>query len=187
MKIGVFGGTFDPVHNGHINAFAETYIGLELDLVIIVPTFISPLKKQACSSDSHRLNMLKLAVENYDFAEIDTFEIDQQEVTYTFDTLKYLREKYPDDDLYFIIGTDHFISFDKWKNSDKLHELAKFTVLDRNDELYNIKPPFIKLNTNIVEVSSTLIRERLKTNTEVRHLMPEEVYGYIKEQRLYET
>lgn len=187
MKIGVFGGTFDPVHNGHINAFAETYIGLELDQVIIVPTFISPLKKQAGSSESHRLNMLKLAVENYDFAEIDTFEIDQQEVTYTFDTLKYLREKYPDDDLYFIIGTDHFISFDKWKNTDKLHELAKFTVLDRNDELYNIKPPFIKLNTNIVEVSSTLIRERLKTNTEVRHLMPEEVYGYIKEQRLYET
>jgi nicotinate (nicotinamide) nucleotide adenylyltransferase len=187
MKIGVFGGTFDPVHNGHINAFAETYIGLELDQVIIVPTFISPLKKQAGSSDSHRLNMLKLAVENYDFAEIDTFEIDQQEVTYTFDTLKYLRNKHPDDDLYFIIGTDHFISFDKWKNADKLHKLAKFTVLDRNDELYNIKPPFIKLNTNIVEVSSTLIRERLKTNTEVRHLMPEEVYGYIKEQRLYET
>lgn len=187
MKIGVFGGTFDPVHNGHINAFAETYIGMKLDKVIIVPTFISPFKKQAGSTDSHRLNMLKLAVEDYDFAEIDTFEIDQQKVTYTFDTLKYLKGKYPDDELYFIIGTDHFISFDKWAHADKLHDLAKFVVLDRNDELYNVEAPFIKLSTNIVEISSTLIRERLKSNTEVKHLIPEEVYGYIKEQRLYET
>ncbi|CAD2074103.1 putative nicotinate-nucleotide adenylyltransferase [Jeotgalicoccus coquinae] len=187
MKIGVFGGTFDPVHNGHINAFAETYIALELDKVIIVPTFISPFKKQTGSTDRHRLNMLKLAVKNYDFAEIDTFELDQQKVTYTYDTLNYLREKYPGDELYFIIGTDHFISFDKWANADKLHDLAKFVVLDRNDGLYNVKPPFIKLNTNIVEVSSTLIRERFKSNTEVRHLMHEQVYGYIKEQRLYET
>ncbi len=187
MKIGVFGGTFDPVHNGHINAFAETYIGMKLDKVIIVPTFISPFKKQAGSTDSHRLNMLKLAVEDYDFAEIDTFEIDQQKVTYTFDTLKYLKGKYPDDELYFIIGTDHFISFDKWAHADKLHDLAKFVVLDRNDELYNVEAPFIKLSTNIVEISSTLIRERLKSNTEVRHLIHQQVYGYIKEQRLYET
>ena len=187
MKIGVFGGTFDPVHNGHINAFAETYIGMKLDKVIIVPTFISPFKKQAGSTDSHRLNMLKLAVEDYDFAEIDTFEIDQQKVTYTFDTLKYLKGKYPDDELYFIIGTDHFISFDKWAHADKLHDLAKFVVLDRNDELYNVEAPFIKLSTNIVEISSTLIRERLKSNTEVRHLIHEQVYRYIKEQRLYET
>lgn len=93
MRIGVFGGTFDPVHNGHINAFAETYIGMELDKVIVVPTFISPFKKQTGSSDRHRLNMLKLAVKDYDFAEIDTFEIDQHQVTYTFDTLKYLHEK----------------------------------------------------------------------------------------------
>lgn len=187
MKIGVFGGTFDPVHNGHINAFAETYINMKLDKIIIIPTFISPLKKHAGSSDRHRLNMLQLAVKDYSFAEIDTFEIDQHQVTYTFDTLKYLNEKYPEDELYFIIGTDHYFSFDKWSNANKLHNLAKFVVLDRNSHLCNVKAPFIKLNTNIVEVSSTLIRARLKANIEVRHLMHENVYEYIKEHRLYET
>lgn len=187
MKIGIFGGTFDPVHNGHINAFVESYISLGLDRVIIVPTFISPFKTSTVTSDIHRLNMLKLAVEDYDFVTIDTYEIDQHQVTYTFDTLTYLKNQYPEDDLYFIIGTDHFSSFDKWAHADQLHDLATFAVLDRNDELYNVKAPFIKLSTNIVEVSSTLIRERLNTNTEVRHLMHKNVYGYIKEQRLYET
>lgn len=187
MKIGVFGGTFDPIHNGHINAFVETYVRLKLDKIIIIPTYISPFKELTGTSDTDRLNMLRLAVQSYDFVTIDTFEIDQQQVTYTFDTLKYLTEKYSDDDLYFIIGTDHFSSFDKWANADELHELAKFIVLDRDDELYDIKEPFIKLNTNIVEVSSTLIRGRLKSGTEVRHLMHENVYGYIKEHRLYET
>lgn len=187
MKIGVFGGTFDPIHNGHINAFVEAYVRLDLDKIIIIPTYISPLKERTNSNDTDRLNMLKLAVQSYDFVTIDTFEIDQQQVTYTFDTLKYLKEKYLNDELYFIIGTDHFISFDKWANADELHELAKFVVLDRSDQLYDIKEPFVKLATNIVEVSSTLIRDRLKSNTEVRHLMHENVYEYIKEHRLYET
>lgn len=187
MKIGIFGGTFDPVHNGHVNAFVESYIGLNLDKIIIIPTFISPLKTDARTNDTHRLKMLKTTVEDYDFVTIDTYELDQHHVTYTFDTLTYLKEKYPEDDLYFIIGTDHFLAFNQWSRSDELHELATFVVLDRDDKLYEVTAPFIKLSTNIVEVSSSLIRQRLKSNTEVRHLMHENVYGYIKEQRLYET
>ena len=187
MKIGVFGGTFDPVHNGHINAFVEAYLALQLDKIIIVPTYVSPFKENSNTGDVHRLNMLEIAAEQYDFVTIDTYELEQQKVTYTFDTLKYLNAKYPNDDLYFIIGTDHFLTFNKWAHAEELHELATFVVLDRNDELHDVKPPFIKLAANIVEVSSTLIRDRLKSNTEVRHLMDRNVYGYIKERRIYET
>lgn len=187
MKIGVFGGTFDPVHNGHINAIVETYIRLNLDKIIVVPTYTSPFKTVSVTADNDRLAMLRLAVKTFDFVEIDTFEVDQERVTYTFDTLKYLREKYADDELYFIIGTDHYLSFDKWANADQLHALAQFVVLARNNDIISVNKPFIKLTTNIVEVSSTTIRSRVTSNIEVRHLMHENVYDYIKEHRLYET
>lgn len=187
MKIGVFGGTFDPVHNGHINAFVEAYIGLDLDQIIIVPTYVSPLKNSANSSDSERLAMLKLAVEPFEFVSIDTSELEGAVVSYTFDTLSTLKLKYPTDDLFFIIGTDHYLNFDKWAHSEALHDLAQFVVINRDDSELEIQPPFKHLKTNIVEISSTTIRERLKTNTEIRHLVNPNVFKFIKEQRIYET
>ena len=180
MKIGIFGGTFDPVHNGHINAFVEAYIGLNLDQIIIVPTYVSPLKNSANSSDSERLEMLRLAVEPFEFVSIDTSELERAEVTYTFDTLSTLKSKY-------IIGTDHYLNFDKWAHSEALHNLAQFVVINRDDSNLEIKSPFKYLKTNIVEVSSTTIRERLKTNTEIQHLVNPNVFKFIKEQRIYET
>ena len=196
MKIGVFGGTFDPVHNGHINAFAETYIGMKLDKVIIVPTFISPFKKQAGSTDSHRLNMLKLAVEDYDFAEIDTFEIDQQKVTYTFDTLKYLKGKYPDDELYFIIGADSVPQLHTWDRIYDLFELVTFAAAYRPgysnvietacEQLGNIaREKIILLDTPEYAVSSTEIRKRIREGASLEGMVPEAVEEYIKKNQLY--
>lgn len=187
MKIGVFGGTFDPVHNGHINAFVEAYIALNLDQVIIVPTFVSPFKNEANSSDHDRLEMLKLAVEPYDFVRIDTSELEKGEVTYTFDTLTSLKNQYPEDELFFIIGTDHYLSFDRWSRSEELHKLAQFVVINRDDSELKIETPFMHLQTNVVEISSTVIRARLKTNTEIQHLVNQNVFKFIKEHRIYET
>lgn len=187
MKIGIFGGSFDPIHIGHINAMIETYLKLDLDKVLVMPTYLSPFKGVVNTSSQDRFKMLTQCLEDFDYIEVDSYEIFGQTTTYTYDTLTYLNEQFVNDDLYFIIGTDHYQSFDRWKNNELLHDLAHFVVVNRENTDIEIQHPFIQLDINTVEVSSTVIRERLKNQTEVRHLLDHKVYQYIKEHRLYET
>lgn len=187
MKIGIFGGTFDPIHNGHINAIVESYLKLQLDKMIVIPTYLSPFKESVNTSSESRLEMISLSLNHYDFIDIDTFEILGEQTSYTYDTLLYLKEKWPNDDLYFIIGTDQYQSFKAWRNSELLHDLAQFVIINREDTDIEIHAPFIPLKINTVEVSSTLIRQRLKDKIETRHLLNHNVYQYIKEHHLYEA
>lgn len=187
MKIGVFGGTFDPVHIGHIHAVAEAKIALNLDKVIIIPARQSPLKSSSPTKNEHRVNMLHHAVEGYGFIEIDTFELEQEGVSYTYGTALYLARKYPEDELYFLMGMDQYRSFDKWHKNDELLELMNFAVMARAAEDVRVKQPFIHLQQPVVEVSSTIIRERIANGNIVRHQLNSAVYEYIKEQGLYEA
>ena len=118
MKIGIFGGSFDPIHIGHINAMIETYLKLDLDKVLVMPTYLSPFKGVVNTSSQDRFKMLTQCLEDFDYIEVDSYEIFGQTTTYTYDTLTYLNEKFVNDDLYFIIGRDHYQSFDRWKNNE---------------------------------------------------------------------
>lgn len=186
MKIGIFGGTFDPVHTGHIISAVEARKTLKLDKVIFIPAFQSPHKEEP-GGDTNRLQMLESAVEPYPYFEIDTFELKNKGLSYTYDTVKYLTKKYAGDELYFLIGTDQYDNFDKWYRYQSLLEMIHFAVMRRHDSNAVILEPFIDVGQPVIEISSTDIRHRIKKQDEYRHLLPESVYGYIKENNLYET
>lgn len=185
MKTAVFGGSFDPIHIGHIYAVVEAKIKMDFDKIIFIPAKQSPLKTSRPTGDEHRINMLEIAVGQFDFMEVDTYEVNRESISYTYDTVKYLKDAFPDDSLYFLMGRDQYINFDKWYKKDDLLELMRFVVMDRIDDDSQIEEPFIQLNQPVVEVSSTSIRNRIKNAEPVRHQLDAGVFKYIKEHGLY--
>ena len=137
MKIGIMGGTFDPIHIGHLILAERVRDSKELDQVIFIPTGVNPLKKDKnISSSVHRLEMLRLAIESNPYFSISTIEIERGGLSYTIDTLRALRVKYKDDDLYFIIGSDIIFQLEKWKDFKELFKLCKFILVDRPGNEY---------------------------------------------------
>lgn len=189
MKIGIFGGTFDPVHVGHI---ITTHFVLEkrgLDKIIFIPCNISPLKTSVeSSSPTHRLNMLKLAIEGLPQFECSDYEINKGDVSYTYDTLLEMKKKY--DYLELIIGYDNLIVFDKWKNPDKIFEIANVVAMKRNSDTeikiaHKYFEQAIILDTPAIEISSTEIRDRVNKKLPIDYLVPEKVKEYILTNGLY--
>ena len=136
MKIGIFGGTFNPVHNGHLTIADEFINKCELDKLILIPNNVSPFKIDDDSvSAEHRLRMLNLAVQDRKNFEIDDFEIKKSGVSYTIETVEYLKSKFPEDHLFLLIGTDQAIDIDRWKNIDEIKKLVSIVVADRTNEL----------------------------------------------------
>ncbi|WP_020008496.1 nicotinate (nicotinamide) nucleotide adenylyltransferase [Salinicoccus albus] len=187
MKIAVFGGSFDPIHIGHIHAVVEAKIKMDFDKIIFIPVKQSPLKTLKPIEDEHRINMLEMITREYDFMALDKYEIDHERASYTYDTARYLKTEYPNDALYFLMGWDQYLNFDRWYKKDELLELMHFVVLDRIGEGPHIQEPFIQLNQPVVEVSSTVIRSRIMNNDPVRHQLDAGVFKYIKEHGLYES
>lgn len=187
MKIGIFGGTFNPIHLGHVNAIGEAKVHFKLDKIIVIPNAQSPHKEERPIADYHRVNMIKSAVDLFDFVEINDLELEREGFSYTFDTLTELKTKYPNDELYFIIGEDQYLSFNKWYKSKELLYLFTFIVLRRSTSNIQVLPPFLSKDTNIFEVSSSEIRNRAQKEILFSHLVNEKVHEYIKEHRLYET
>jgi len=188
-KIGIFGGTFDPIHMGHLITAQSVREIRELDKIIFIPAFISPHKTSAdASSTEHRANMIKIAIEDVPFFEYSDIEIKKGGISYTVDTLSELKKVY--DEIEFIVGYDNIFSFHKWKDPDDILKLAKIIVLKRKSSL---PPPFedkyyhqaIFVQTRGIEISATDIRERVKNNQPIHFLVPQKVKEYIYEQKLY--
>ena len=188
-KIGIFGGTFDPIHNGHLITAQSVRELRNLDKIIFVPSFVSPHKPDIKSaSPDHRLNMIKLAINEVDFFDYSDYEIVKGGISYTLDTLKEFKRKY--NDLEFIIGYDNIFTFHGWKNPDELMKLAKIIVLKRKS---SSPPPFedkfVKAATFVqtrgIEISATDIRERVKMGMPINFLVPENVKEYIYKYNLY--
>ncbi|MCH6574696.1 MAG: nicotinate-nucleotide adenylyltransferase [Bacteroidetes bacterium] len=188
-KVGIFGGTFDPIHHGHLITAQSVREIRDLDKIIFIPSFISPHKADANSaSPEHRMNMLKLAVEGVDFFEVSDYEIKKEGISYTIDTLKEFKKKY--DELEFIIGYDNIFKFHTWKNPDEIMKIAKILVLKRKSSL---PPPhedkYVKsaifVETRGIEISATDIRERVKQGMPIHYLVPEKVKEYIYSFNLY--
>ena len=198
-RIGILGGTFDPVHIGHISLARAAISEAQLEKLIVMPAYIQPFKQgRRVTDDDHRLAMAKLAFEDVPGSEVSALEIDRMRVSYTFDTLSELKRQYPGKDLFFITGTDAFIQVDRWYKGVDLLEKFSFIVsvrpgyiedeLDKKiktyQDLYHTK--VIKLAAQMPDISSTDIRESLKNGRTVSALVPESVERYIKDNGLYE-
>ena len=196
MKICISGGTFDPIHNGHIEIAKIALSQFNLDKVIFMPTGNSYMKSDVTPS-IHRYNMLKLAIEGIDKFDISDLEIKRAGYTYTKDTVAYFKENYPDDELYFLIGTDTLFMLEKWYMPEYLFKNLIFIVAKRGDadsvakaeelkEKFNADIRF--MHNDIIDISSTEIREEFdnKSYDEFNNrFFDKKVFEYIKENHLY--
>jgi len=193
MKIGVLGGTFNPIHLGHLILADECLYQLGLDKVVFIPAGFPPHKTiEGDISHSDRLNMVRLALEGYDRFEISTYEIDKNELSYSIETIKHLKTKYGESaELFFLAGEDSGDSLSLWKNFEEILRFTTFVVANRsgvpvgrsiNDHIKNnltcIKIPNI-------EISSTMIRARVKHHQPIDFYLPPKVVNYIRDKGLY--
>ncbi len=186
--VGFFGGTFDPIHNGHMITAQSVLKLRNLEKIIFVPCYISPLKQDVINSEAHyRLEMLQLALEDRKNFELSNYEIDKGGISYTIDTIKYMREKYKNIEL--IIGYDNLIAFEKWYKPDDLFKLCKVIVMKRTVDTSTETNKYFSLvefvNTPTIEISASDIRERVRSNLSIDYLVPDRVKEYIYRKGLY--
>jgi nicotinate-nucleotide adenylyltransferase len=186
-RIGILGGTFDPPHMGHLIIAEEVLRALNLDQIWFIPTFEPPHKHDAYVQVDHRIDMLKLAIEGNNEFLLNTIEIDRAGKSYTIDTIIGLKEAHPEAEFYFIIGADMVEYLPNWYKIDELIKLVKFVGVKRNGYSVDSSYPIKKVEIPMIDISSTLIRERLQAKKSIKYLVPESVYHYIKENGLYES
>jgi nicotinate-nucleotide adenylyltransferase len=185
-KIGILGGTFDPPHNGHLLIANEVLNTLGLDEIWLMPNGEPPHKQKSNSaSNEERLKMLELAIQpNQDF-KVQPIELEREGKSYTFDTMTLLYERYPKHQFYFIIGADMIEYLPKWHKIDELIKLVQFVGVERPNYSHQTHYPIQYVDVPAFDVSSSMIRDRLKKGRTVRYLLPDSVLEYIEEKHLY--
>ena len=193
MRIGLFGGTFNPVHIAHLIIAERARDELHLEKLIFMPCAIPPHKTtQKVASASHRLDMLKLATRNHPHFEVSDLEITRGNVSFTVDTLQALHGMYScsKEEMFLIIGEDNVVEFNTWKNPDKILRLCRIGAVKRpnvnlseNDPVRH--PDFFYIDAPLMDISSSDIRERVKNNKTITFLVPAAVEEYIVSHQLY--
>lgn len=199
-RIGIFGGTFNPVHIGHIQAAKQALTALHLDRVLLIPDHIAPHKELPTGSPTpqQRLDMLRIAVQDCPGLEISDIELRREGVSYTYLTIQELKQLYPHDQLVLLMGTDMFTSFDSWRNPEEILKNASLGVFCRGDkkekqaiaakkERMEAMGAQVELAHNdVIAISSTQMRRLLAFRC-AGSFLPEGVLEYIREYRLYNT
>ena len=189
-KIGIFGGSFNPIHVGH--ALIASYIveNSEIDTLWLMVSPQNPLKENtSLASDYHRLRMTELVSRRLENVVTSAFEFDLPKPSYTIDTLNAIQKKFPDDELYLVIGADNWCLFDRWKAGDEI--ISKYHILIYPRRGFDIVIPekysdrVSVVDAPLIEVSSTQVRERLAQLKSVSFYVPESVEKYIIENNLY--
>lgn len=187
--VGILGGSFDPIHIGHLITSYEVLQKRNLEKIIFIPCKISPHKiDQKITEDFHRLNMIRLALEDFPSFEVNDFEIRKGDVSFTYDTLVELKKTY--ENLELIIGFDNLAVFEKWNRPDDIFQLANVVVMKRGNDIIPGTPnkyfsSAILLDTTLVDISSSEIRERIKNKLPIDFLVPDKVKEYIAQNGLY--
>ena len=197
-KIGIFGGSFDPVHEAHISLAKDALQQCELDSVIFVPAKIQPFKAgRDVTAVEDRLAMVRLGIAGEPGMDFSEFECRSEGISYSYLTMRYMADKYKNTDLYMIMGTDSFLMIEKWKNSKELLQNYSFIVGSRpgyrEDELKEcisrLRNEYGVLVVNIdnikMDISSTDIRNRIRDGRSILGLVPESVERYIQDRGLY--
>ena len=199
MRLGIFGGTFDPPHVGHLLAVVDACERLALDRLVFVPAAVQPLKADARpTAGDHRLEMVRLLVGDDARFSVDPIEIARAGLSFTVDTLADYERQHADAERFFLVGADALVTFTKWREPDRVLRLARLVVLRRaveggepsGDELRALaatagaEPP-ITLETRRIDVSSTEVRERVRASRSIRGFVPDAVADFIERTRLY--
>jgi nicotinate-nucleotide adenylyltransferase len=205
--IALYGGSFDPVHIGHLRIAEDIREIYNFEKIIFIPAYISPLKTGSFASAEDRLNMLYISIKNNPYFEVSTVEIERKGKSYTIDTINHYK-KVLGYNPYFIVGTDAFLTLHLWKKPEELLEKTNFIVVGRGlDTFYNVKSYLeehfpgtkiikeLKLNLEItgvyffdcrrIDVSATEIRHRVKENKSIKYLVIDKVEDYIYKKNLY--
>lgn len=197
IRMGIMGGTFDPIHIGHLACAEQAREAFALDAVIFIPTGIPAFKQDLRVTPGRvRLEMCRMAVASNPHFDVSTLEVAREGVTYTVDTLKVLRDYYPETvEFYFITGADAVCSILKWRGSAQLAQLARFIAVTRPGYTLSAEQREIirkhgnfainYLETTELNVSSTDLRRRVAEGKSIRYLTMQNVYDYIEEQGLY--
>lgn len=184
-RIGILGGTFDPPHLGHLIIAEEVRIKLGLEEIWFIPSYTPPHKKDANSSADDRIAMLQCAIKGNPFFKINIIEVERLGKSYTIDTMEALRASNKDVDFYFIIGGDMVEYLPYWNRIDELVELVHFVGVKRTGYTLNAIYPIEEVDIPVINISSTMIRNRLAKRISVKYLIPDAVEIMIKERQLY--
>jgi len=184
MRIGIYGGTFNPVHHGHLILARQALEEFKLDRLVFVPAAESPFKIQNHSAPTgDRLAMLRLAVAGEDRFLVDPLEIERGGVSYSIDTVKIFRNREPGADLFFLVGEDNADRLTEWHRFEELRKLVCFVVLSRSEDFQSPEYPVVQRR---IEISSTEIRNRVANQESITYLVPESVKHYIEQHQLYQ-
>jgi nicotinate-nucleotide adenylyltransferase len=187
MRIGIFGGTFDPPHVGHLIAAQEVYEQLGLDRLLLIPAAVPPHKRdETVSPGEVRLEMLRAAVAGDDRFEVSEVELERDGPSYTVDTLRALRTDHPDAELFLAMGADQLDAFDTWKAPDEIVGLATLVTFGRSGtEPESGGRPVTRVEVPEIDISSTLIRQRVARGAPIRYLVAAGVESIIRASALY--
>lgn len=186
-RIGIYGGTFDPIHFGHIKAAENVLKTVKLDFIIIVPAGMPPHKDGGYRKMAEdRLAMCRLAAADNPKLRVSDYEIRHEGKSYTYKTLGYFKKKFINDRLFFILGDEAYKSFDTWKNPETIKSLAELVVVKRTGEKID-ENGVIMINKPPFQVSSSEIREKAAKGESLSGLVPGEVLNYIYKNNLYRS
>jgi nicotinate-nucleotide adenylyltransferase len=184
-RIGILGGTFDPPHQGHLLMAEFVRNDLQLDEVWFIPSHVPPHKQGAEVSAEERLKMVENAIESNPYFKASNVELTRKGTSYTVDTMSHLVNQYPDNEFYFIIGADMVEHLPKWYKIDELMKLVQFVGVKRPGYKWSPEIPVQFVEIPLIDISSSKIRERLLSGHSVRYLVPDAVYHFIKEHKIY--
>jgi nicotinate-nucleotide adenylyltransferase len=194
MKLCVFQGTFNPIHNAHLRIAKVVKETFNYDKILFIPAYKPPHKEFDENFSNHRLEMVKLAIKEYDGFEVSNIEYLREGLSYTYLTICELYKQYKiKDKIGFIIGTDAFIYLPEWYETEKLKELINFILFKRSDTIDKNRLAILSkkgykfnmMDTEFLDISSTKIREKIMVGESVENLLPKRVLEYIEKYELY--
>jgi nicotinate-nucleotide adenylyltransferase len=190
-RLGLMGGSFNPIHNGHLSAAEEAISKFKLNGVVFIPCGQPPHKDSAALAPAlDRYLMTAIAIANEPNFSVSRYEIDKPSLSYTVDTMRHFKEKTPDVELYFITGADSIIELDTWREPESIYEYGHLIAATRPgytvDKVAEIAKRVIWMEIPALAISATDIRQRLRENLPVTNLLPAGVLEYIKSRSLYE-
>ncbi|MFL4358663.1 nicotinate-nucleotide adenylyltransferase [Streptococcus uberis] len=185
-QIGILGGNFNPIHNAHLIVADQVRQQLGLDKVFLMPEYLPPhVDTKSTIDEKHRLEMVKLAIDSVEGLGVETLELERKGVSYTYDTMKLLIEKNPEVDYYFIIGADMVDYLPKWHKIDELVKMVQFVGVQRPKYKAGTSYPLIWVDVPLMDISSSMIRQFIKSNRQPNYLLPKAVLEYINKEGLY--
>ena len=196
MKIGLFGGTFDPIHIGHMILMENVINNLDLDKIYVLPNSNPPHKLENKKTALNlRLKMVNETIKDNPKLEINDYDYRDNEIHYTFETINYFKKSYPNDEFFFIMGEDSFLDIEKWKNYKEIlkenliifkrYSNKNFSLISKINQVRKYNKNIYLIDNMALDISSTLIRNLVIENKSIRYLVNDEVINIIKEEKLY--